>query len=119
MIQPRTGIGCVHRRLGRRVQPGVSPAGGWQPDRGFPRLSLVGADGRQFVFLPVQMSGLNVSRKFFVPTAAQGDSLGYMRIQEILSNPTGAPITVKVAVLWILVTRCGSAPHGHRAKIQK
>ncbi len=63
-----------------------------------PDYAIAEADGRQFVFLPTAMSGLEVSRKFFVPTAAQGDSLGYMRIQEILSNPTGAPITVKVGV---------------------
>ena len=39
-----------------------------------------------------------MSRKFYVPTAAQGDTLGFIRIQDILSNPTGAPITVNVGV---------------------
>lgn len=55
-------------------------------------------DGRQLVFGPMTMSGLNVTRKFFVPTAVQGDTLGFVRIQDILANTTGAPITVKVAV---------------------
>jgi hypothetical protein len=55
--------------------------------------------GRQLVFGPAAMSGLTVWRKFFVPTAAQGDTLGYCRIQEILTNPTGSPITVTVGVL--------------------
>jgi hypothetical protein len=60
--------------------------------------SIIEADGRQFVFLPKLVSGLNVSRKFYVPAATQGDTLGFIRIQDILSNPTGAPITVTVGV---------------------
>jgi hypothetical protein len=60
--------------------------------------SVAEAGGRQFVFLPKEISGLNVSRKFYVPTATQGDTLGFIRIQDILSNPTGAPITVNVGV---------------------
>ena len=60
--------------------------------------SIVEAGGRQFVFLPKQIGGLDVSRKFYVPTAAQGDTLGFIRIQDILTNPTGAPITVNVGV---------------------
>jgi hypothetical protein len=55
-------------------------------------------DGRQFCFAPMTMSGLTVSRKFFVPTAAQGDTLGFLRIQEILANTTAAPITVDVGI---------------------
>jgi hypothetical protein len=55
-------------------------------------------DGRQFVFGPAAMSGLTVSRKFFVPTTAQGDTLGYMRIQDILTNSTASPITVDVCI---------------------
>ncbi len=54
---------------------------------------------RQYVFGPATMSGLTVWRKFFVPSAAQGDSVGYCRIQEVLTNPTGSPITVTVGVL--------------------
>ena len=33
-----------------------------------------------------------------MPTAAQGDTLGYLRIQDVLTNTTAAPITVNVAV---------------------
>jgi len=60
--------------------------------------SISEAGGRQFVFLPKRISGLDVSRKFYVPTAAQGDTLGFIRIQDILTNPTGAPITVTLGV---------------------
>jgi hypothetical protein len=44
------------------------------------------------------MSGLTVSRKFFVPTAAQGDTLGFMRIQDILTNTTASPVSVTMCV---------------------
>ncbi len=63
-----------------------------------PDYSLSECDGRQFCFKPQTIGGLAVSRKFFVPTAAQGDTLGFMRIQEILTNPTTSPIDVNVIV---------------------
>ena len=63
-----------------------------------PDYSLTELDGRQFVFGPAIVNGLSVIRKFFVPTAAQGDTLGFMRIQDILTNSTAAPITVNVGV---------------------
>ncbi len=64
-----------------------------------PDYTATDLDSRQFLFGPQEITGLSVVRKFFVPTAAQGDTLGYMRIQDILTNPTTAPITVKVSVL--------------------
>ncbi len=65
---------------------------------GKPNYSLTELEGRQFVFGPATVNGLSVARKFFVPTAAQGDTLGYMRIQDILTNTTAVPITVNVGV---------------------
>ncbi len=64
----------------------------------FPDHSLSECGGRQFCFAPVTMSGLTVSRKFFVPAASQGDTLGFMRIQDIFANTTGAPITATLGV---------------------
>ena len=66
--------------------------------QGTPVYSSTDLAGRQFVFGPATVNGLSVTRKFFVPTAAQGDTLGFMRIQDILTNPSGAPITVNVGV---------------------
>ena len=54
---------------------------------------VVDPDGRQFDLPEVDMSGLKVSRKAFVP--ATGTPFG--RIVSFLSNPTGAPITVQLA----------------------
>ncbi len=76
-----SAIPCVKEKTSGRIQP--------IPDPG----------GRQYVFGPATMSGLTVWRKFYVPTAAQGDTLGYCRIQDVLTNPTGSPITVNVGVL--------------------
>ncbi len=64
-----------------------------------PDYSATELDGRQFLFGPQTLAGLSVVRKFFVPTAAQGDTLGYMRIQDILTNPTASAISVRVSVL--------------------
>jgi hypothetical protein len=55
-------------------------------------------DGRQLVFGPATMCGLTVTRKFFVPTSAQGDTLGFVRIQDVFTNRTAAPITVTAGV---------------------
>lgn len=55
-------------------------------------------DGRQIVFGPATTSGLSVTRKFFVPTAAQGDTLGWVRVQDVLTNTSGVPVTVNLAV---------------------
>jgi hypothetical protein len=63
-----------------------------------PEYALSEVDGRQFVFGPASYSGLLITRKFFVPPANSGDTLGFMRIQEILTNPTESPITVDVGV---------------------
>jgi hypothetical protein len=65
---------------------------------GVPDHASTEVDGRQMVFGPITMSGLSVTRKFFVPTAAQGDTLGYLRVQDVLTNTTAAPITVTAGV---------------------
>jgi hypothetical protein len=49
--------------------------------------------GRQISVGPATMSGLEVTRKFFVPT-----SEAYCRILEILVNPTASPIAADVEV---------------------
>lgn len=49
--------------------------------------------GRQVVFPVKSMNGLNVSRKVYVPA---NDT--FARWQNILSNPTGSPITVNLIV---------------------
>ena len=65
---------------------------------GTPDYASTEADGRQIVFGPATVSGLTVTRKFFVPTAAQGDTLGYLRVQDVFTNATAAPITVTARV---------------------
>ncbi len=65
---------------------------------GTPDYASTEADGRQMVFGPVTLSGLTVTRKFFVPTATQGDTLGYLRVQDVYTNATAAPITVTARV---------------------
>ncbi|HEY5599462.1 MAG TPA: hypothetical protein VIK48_02125, partial [Candidatus Manganitrophaceae bacterium] len=49
--------------------------------------------GREIVIGPDSMGGLDVTRKVFVPAAG-----GFARYLEILSNPTGADVTVQVEV---------------------
>jgi hypothetical protein len=47
---------------------------------------------------PQTISGLTVRRKFYVPSVASGDTLGFIRFQEILQNNTGAPITATIGI---------------------
>ncbi|MCH7511770.1 MAG: hypothetical protein IIB19_05340, partial [Chloroflexi bacterium] len=49
--------------------------------------------GRQVVHGPVGMSGLNVTRRVYVPATE-----GWARFLEHLQNPTGAPITVNLRI---------------------
>ena len=51
------------------------------------------AGGREIALGPDTMSGLDVTRKIFVPTDD-----GWARFLEVLSNNTGAPITVDVRI---------------------
>lgn len=46
---------------------------------------------REIAFGPVMLSGLELSRRFYTPTAS-----GYTRTLEILENPSAAPITVQL-----------------------
>jgi MYXO-CTERM domain-containing protein len=49
--------------------------------------------GRQVVFGPMTMSGLEVTRKVYVPSTE-----GWARFVEIFDNPTAAPISVTVQI---------------------
>ena len=65
---------------------------------GVPDYASTELEGRQLVFGPATMSGVSVTRKFFVPTSAQGDTLGYLRVQDMFTNTTAAPITMTASV---------------------
>ncbi|UXI70673.1 carboxypeptidase-like regulatory domain-containing protein [Tahibacter amnicola] len=59
----------------------------------YQRVGLALQNGRELQLGPVAMSGLRVTRRFYVP--ADG---GYARIVDTFSNETGAPVTVPIAV---------------------
>jgi len=59
--------------------------------------------GRQVVLPVVNLSGLNVQRKMFVPATEN-----WARYLEIIHNPTGSPITANVRVYGNLGSDCSS-----------
>ena len=67
----------------------------------FPAAPATGMElaGRQIVHGPTAMSGLNVTRKVYVPTTDR-----WARFVDLFANPTAAPITVVVR----LESNCGS-----------
>lgn len=53
-------------------------------------------NGRQLALAPVELAGLIVTRKVFVPSDGPANADGFVRYLDIFENPTGDPITVMV-----------------------
>ncbi len=53
-------------------------------------------NGLQAAMATQPLAGLQVRRKVFVPSAGGVDANGFVRFLDLLTNPTGAPITVNV-----------------------
>jgi cysteine-rich repeat protein len=69
-----------------------------------PAARTVELSGRQIAHGPVVMSGLNVTRRAYVPSTGPS----FARFLEYLENPTGSPITVAVRVETNIGSDCGS-----------
>jgi hypothetical protein len=67
-------------------------------------------NGREILFNPKQMFGLNVSRRIYVPSDDH-----FERTLNVFNNPTGAPITVTMSTANLLASGASTAVTGTSA----